>query len=122
MSISGFSMLVMVAAGLAGGDADANTMSPLWLVSAYLVVTVAEILVSPMGQSYVTKVAPPRMRGLMIGFWFSATAVGSYGSGLLGRFYGIFPHHQYYLLIAGLLFLSAVLILFSLKRLNRFAH
>ena len=121
MCISGFSMLVMVAAGLAGGDADANTMSPIWLVNAYLVVTVAEILVSPMGQSYVTKVAPPRMRGLMIGFWFSATAVGSYGSGLLGRFYGMFPHHQYYLLIAGLLFLSAVLILLSLKRLNRFA-
>ena len=121
MSISGFSMLVMVAAGLAGGDAVANTMSPLWLVAAYFVVTVAEILVSPMGQSYVTKVAPPRMRGLMIGFWFGATAAGSYGSGLLGRFYGMFPHHQYYLLIAGLLFFSAVLIVLSLKRLNRFA-
>jgi POT family proton-dependent oligopeptide transporter len=122
MFISGFSMLVMFAAGLAGGDADANTMSPLWLVTAYLVVTVAEILVSPMGQSYVTKVAPPRMRGLMIGFWFGATAIGSYGSGLLGRYYGAFPHHQYYLLIAGLLFFSAVLIMLSLKRLNRFAR
>lgn len=121
MSISGLSMLVMVAAGLAGGDADANSMSPLWLVGAYLVVTVAEILVSPMGQSYVTKVAPPQMKGVMIGFWFGATAVGSYGSGLLGRFYGMFPHHQYYLLIAGLLLISALLILLSLKRLNRFA-
>jgi len=121
MTISGFSMLVMFVAGLAGGNADANTMSPLWLVGAYLVITLAEILVSPMGQSYVTKVAPPRMRGVMIGFWFGATAVGSYGSGLLGRFYGLFPHHQYYLLIAGVLFLSAALILLSLKRLNRFA-
>ncbi len=121
MSVSGFSMLVMVAAGLAGGNADANTMSPLWLVAAYFVVTVAEILVSPMGQSYVTKVAPPHMKGLMIGFWFGATAVGSYGSGLLGRFYGIFPHHHYYLLIAGLLLISALLILLSLKRLNRLA-
>jgi hypothetical protein len=58
----------------------------------------------------------------MIGFWFGATAIGSYGSGLLGRYYGAFPHHQYYLLIAGLLFFSAVLIMLSLKRLNRFAR
>jgi POT family proton-dependent oligopeptide transporter len=121
MFVSGFAMLVMVIAGLAGGDADNNSMSPLWLVGAYLVVTVAELLVSPMGQSYVTKVAPPRMKGLMIGFWFGATAVGSYGSGLLGRFYGLFPHHQYYLLIGILLFLASLLILLYLKKLNKFA-
>ena len=121
MFISGFSMLVMVFASLAGGDLDQNIMSPLWLVGSYFVVTLAEILVSPMGQSYVTKVAPPRMRGLMIGCWFGATAVGSYGSGLLGRFYNDLPHHQYYLVIAGLLFLSSLMILASLKKLNKFA-
>jgi len=121
MFVSGFAMLVMVIAGLAGGDADNNSMSPLWLVCAYLIVTVAELLVSPMGQSYVTKVAPPRMKGLMIGFWFGATAVGSYGSGFLGRFYGFFPHHQYYLLIGILLFLASLLTLLFLKKLNKFA-
>jgi POT family proton-dependent oligopeptide transporter len=121
MFISGFAMLVMVLAGLAGGNADNNSMSPLWLVGAYLIVTLAEIMVSPMGQSYVTKVAPPRMKGLMIGFWFAATAAGSLGSGLLGRFYGDFPHHQYYLLIAGLLFLAALMILIFVKKLNKFA-
>jgi POT family proton-dependent oligopeptide transporter len=121
MFISGFSMLVMVFASLAGGDLDQNIMSPLWLVTSYFVVTLAEIMVSPMGQSYVTKVAPARMRGLMIGCWFGATAVGSYGSGLLGRFYNDLPHHQYYLVIAALLFLSSLLILASLKKLNRFA-
>jgi POT family proton-dependent oligopeptide transporter len=112
---------VMVFASLAGGNQDNNSMSPLWLVGSYLVVTLAEILVSPMGQSYVTKVAPPRMRGLMIGFWFGATAVGGYGSGYLGRFYDVFPHHQYYLLIATLLFVTSVLVLLFLKKLNKFA-
>jgi len=121
MFISGFCMLVMVFASLAGGNQDNNSMSPLWLVGSYLVVTLAEILVSPMGQSYVTKVAPPRMRGLMIGFWFGATAVGGYGSGYLGRFYDAFPHHQYYLLIATLLFVTSFLVLLFLKKLNKFA-
>lgn len=121
MFISGFAMLVMAVAGISGGNADNNSMSPLWLVGAYLIVTLAEILVSPMGQSYVTKVAPPRMKGLMIGFWFAGTAAGSFGSGLLGRYYGDFPHHQYYLLIAALLFLAALMIFFFVKKLNKFA-
>jgi POT family proton-dependent oligopeptide transporter len=121
MFISGFAMLIMVFASLAGGNLDRNDMSPFWLVGSYFVVTLAEILVSPMGQSYVTKVAPPRMKGLMIGCWFGATALGGYGSGLLGRFYNDLPHHLYYLFIAALLFLSSMMILLALKRLNRFA-
>ena len=115
-------MIVMVFASLAGGNLDQNIMSPLWLVGSYLVVTLAEILVSPMGQSFVSKVAPKRVQGLMMGLWFGATAAGSYGSGLLGRSYGSFAHHQYYLLIAGLLFLSSGLVFLFLKKLNRFSH
>ena len=121
MFFSGFCMIVMVFASLAGGDLDQNIMSPLWLVGSYLVVTLAEILVSPMGQSFVSKVAPRRIQGLMMGLWFGATAAGSYGSGLLGRWYGSFPHHQYYLLIAGLSFLSSGLVFVFLKKLNRFS-
>jgi len=121
MFISGFSMLIMVFASLAGGNRDLNIMSPLWLVSSYLVVTVAEILVSPMGLSFVSKVAPRRMRGLMMGFWFSATAAGSYGSGLLGKYYSTIVHHNYFLIIAALLFFSSMLVLLFLKKLNRFS-
>ncbi len=121
MMIAGFYPLVMVFASLAGGDADRNTMSPLWLVGAYFAVTLAEILVSPMGQSYVTKVAPARIKGLMIGFWFGATALGGWGAGLLGRFYDDVPHHLYYLIVTALLFVSGLLILLALRRLNRFA-
>jgi len=85
------------------------------------VVTVAEILVSPMGLSFVSKVAPRRMRGLMMGFWFSATAAGSYGSGLLGKYYSTIVHHNYFLIIAALLFFSSMLVLLFLKKLNRFS-
>jgi len=81
MSIAGFSMLVMVVAALAGGNLDQPIMSPWWLIGSYFVITISEILVSPMGQSFVTKVAPARWQGLMMGFWFLGTSLGSFGSG-----------------------------------------
>jgi POT family proton-dependent oligopeptide transporter len=121
MFIAGLSMIIMVVASLAGGNRDLNIMSPLWLISSYFVVTAAEILVSPMGLSFVSKVAPQRMRGLMMGFWFSATAAGSYGSGLLGKYYSTIAHHNFFLMIAALLFFSSLLVLLFLKRLNRFS-
>ncbi|MCL5281008.1 MAG: peptide MFS transporter, partial [Planctomycetes bacterium] len=93
MAVMGFSVLIMVFAARAGGDLDQNIMSPWWLISSYFAVTVSELLVSPMGLSYVSKVAPARMRGLMMGCWFGSTAVGSYGSGLLAKYYGEFSHH-----------------------------
>lgn len=121
MLIMSVSMIVMVIACLSGGDKDQNIMSPSWLISTYFIVTIAEILISPMGQSFVSKVAPPRLQGLMMGGWFAATAAGSYGSGLLGKYYSDFSHHQYFLLLTGLLAVSAALVLVFLKKLRRFS-
>jgi POT family proton-dependent oligopeptide transporter len=73
-----------------------------------------------MGQSFVSKVAPRRLQGVMMGLWFGATAMGSYGSGMLGRSYSNFPHHQYFLILAGLLFGAALLVFLFLPRLTRF--
>ncbi|MFH0992466.1 MAG: peptide MFS transporter [bacterium] len=121
MFISGFSMVTMVFASMAGGNLDEKIMSPLWLVGAYFIISVSEIMVSPMGQSFVSKVAPRRIQGVMMGLWFCATAIGSYGSGLLGRFYSSFFHHHYYMIIAGLLFFSSILVIVFRKQLNRFS-
>jgi POT family proton-dependent oligopeptide transporter len=121
MLIMSASMVAMVFASLAGGDKDMNIMSPAWLIGTYLIVTLAEILISPMGQSFVSKVAPPRLQGLMMGGWFAAIAAGSYGSGLLGKYYSDFAHHEYFLLLTGLLAVSAVLVLVFLKKLRRFS-
>ncbi|OGU60737.1 MAG: hypothetical protein A2V66_08825 [Ignavibacteria bacterium RBG_13_36_8] len=115
------SMLVMVWASLAGGNGDVNIMSPMWLISTYFLVTIAEILISPMGQSYVTKVAPPKIQGLMMGGWFGATALGAMSSGIFGRFYSDVSHHAYFLLLAGLSVFAAVLVLIFMKKLKRFA-
>jgi len=122
MAIMGLSVIIMVFASQTGGDRDENLMSPLWLISSYFAVTVSEILVSPMGLSFVSKVAPVRMRGLMMGCWFGSTAIGSYGSGLLGKYYSQFPHHTFFLVIAAMPFCSALLVLPFLKRLNKFSR
>jgi len=121
MLIMSLAMIVMVWAALAGGNGDQNIMSPAWLVGTYFLVTLAEILISPMGQSFVSKVAPPRIAGLMMGGWFAATAAGSYGSGLLGKSYSQLPHHQFFLFLAALMIVAAILVATFIKKLRRFA-
>jgi POT family proton-dependent oligopeptide transporter len=121
MFTAGLSLVIMVFASISGGNLDANLVSPFWLISSYFVITIAEILVSPMGLSFVSKVAPARMRGLMMGCWFGATAVGSYSSGLLGGFYSTLRHHEYFIFLSIILFLSSLLVLLFIKKLNRFS-
>jgi len=121
MLIMSLAMAVMVFASLAGGDRDQNIMSPAWLIGTYFIVTLAEILISPMGQSFVSKVAPPRIAGLMMGGWFAATAAGSYGSGMLGKSYSSLAHHEFFLFLAALMIAAAVLVAIFLKKLKRFA-
>ncbi len=71
----------------AAGDA-AMFVSPYWLISTYLVLTFGELLLSPMGISFVSKVAPPKYKGLMMGGWFVATAIGNKLVGVGGYLWG----------------------------------
>jgi POT family proton-dependent oligopeptide transporter len=99
--------------------AEVSRVSPYWLMSSYLILTIAELFLSPMGLSFVSKVAPPRFQGLMQGGWLLATAVGNkllfVGSLLWGRI-------DLYLLW-GLFFIccivSAMFIFSIMKRLER---
>jgi POT family proton-dependent oligopeptide transporter len=118
--IMAFAMFIMVVASWLGGNRDAPVMSPMWLVTCYLFITLAEILISPMGQSYVSKVAPPKIQGLMMGGWFASTAVGSLSSGIFGSFYSRLTHDQYFLLLSGLSVFAALLVLVFMKNLRRY--
>ena len=118
MFISGLSLIIMVVASLAGGNADANNLSPNWLISTYFVVTIGELFLSPMGLSFVSKVAPARMRGLMMGGWFGATAIGNYLSGFIGGFYDTLTHDQFFTILVVLLFLSALAVRLFLNKLK----
>ena len=57
---------------------SASFVSPNWLLGTYLVLTFGELLLSPIGISFVSKVAPPKYKGMMMGGWFVATAIGNY--------------------------------------------
>lgn len=66
------------------GTVSPDPVVPQYLMATYLVLTFAELLLSPMGISFVSKVAPPKYKGLMMGLWFAATAVGNYLSSIPG--------------------------------------
>ena len=68
--------LVDPATQKAAGSA-AVRVSENWLISTYFILTFAELLLSPIGISFVSKVAPPKYKGMMMGGWFVATAVGN---------------------------------------------
>ena len=94
IAAAGFLILTVASFGLmspaevkAAGASDAF-VSQNWLISTYLVLTFAELLLSPMGISFVSKVAPPKYKGMMMGCWFAATAVGNYATSLIGYLWG----------------------------------
>lgn len=65
--------------------ATSNGLTPLWtFIFAYLVITIGELCLSPIGLSMVTKLTPMRLHGVMMGTWFLASAYGQYGAGLIG--------------------------------------
>ncbi|MCK9613758.1 MAG: peptide MFS transporter [Bacteroidales bacterium] len=60
-----------------GGLPDAERITPLLLLGTYFILTVAELFISPLGISFVSKVAPPKYQGMMQGLWLCATAIGN---------------------------------------------
>lgn len=60
-----------------GGLADSARVTPLLLIGTYLILTIAELFISPLGISFVSKVAPPQYQGIMQGCWLGATAIGN---------------------------------------------
>ena len=69
------------------GD-NAIFVSTYWLIGTYLILTFGELLLSPMGISFVSKVAPPKYKGLMMGGWFVSTAIGNKLVGVGGYLWG----------------------------------
>ena len=104
----------------AAGDA-ATLVSPNWLISTYLVLTFGELLLSPMGISFVTKVAPPKLKGLMMGGWFASTALGNFLVSVGGYLWGDLPLWQVWCVFIGLCVLSAGFMFAMMKRLEKVA-
>ena len=83
----GFFVLVFGAQISGGSGEEATRVSPLWLFSVYLLHTIGELCLSPVGLSSMTKLAPARVVSLMMGVWFLAAAVGNFIGGTVSGFY-----------------------------------
>lgn len=102
----------------AGGDPYAFKMSPVWLLGAYAVLTLGELMLSPMGLSLVSKVAPVRMRGLMMGGWFVATAIGNKLT-QIGELWDDWLHSSFWITLSIAAIVMAFVLLVLLKPLKK---
>ena len=100
------------------GTSD-TLVSPNWLIGTYFVLTLAELFLSPMGLSFVSKVAPPQYAGLMQGGWLAATAIGNLLVGVMGSLWDKMPMGWFWGVLIICCLLSAAFIFSVMKRLER---
>lgn len=121
----GFAIMAFFSMGLPTPNPDGATVvtnnllvSPSVLINTYLVLTFAELFLSPMGISFVSKVAPPKYKGLMMGLWFGATAVGNYLVSIIGILWGHMELWALWSILIVLCLISALFIFTMMKRLE----
>lgn len=127
VAAAGFCVMLIASMGLLTPDAqkaagDAGIfVSPNWLIGTYLVLTFGELLLSPMGISFVSKVAPPKYKGMMMGGWFVATAIGNLLVMVGGYLWGPLPLWMVWSVFIVLCLLSALFMFTMMKRLEKVA-
>jgi POT family proton-dependent oligopeptide transporter len=123
----GFTLLILASFGLQSpsaleGGVSNNLISPYWLISTYFTLTIAELFLSPIGISFVSKVAPPAYKGLAQGGWLGATAIGNLMAGIIGKFWDIVELWQFFLILVVMCLLSAIFIFSVMKVLEKAAN
>lgn len=123
----GFVLLAFASTGLPtpnavsdmGGLAETGRVSANWLISTYFVLTIAELFLSPMGISFVSKVAPPKYKGLAQGGWLAATAVGNYLVAIIGYMWGGMSLWMLWGILVVCCAVSAIFLFSVMKKLER---
>ncbi len=104
-----------------GGLPDAMRVSPFLLIITYLILTVAELFISPLGIAFVSKVAPPKYQGIMQGGWLSATALGNQLLFIGVIFYNSIPLWATWMIFVVACLISMITMLVMLKWLEKVA-
>ena len=102
-------------------EASGMRVSPNWRILTYLILTFAELLLSPMGISFVSKVAPPKYKGMMMGGWFVATAIGNFLTVIPALLWCKVPLVVVWGVLAALCLLSFLFIFSQMKKLEKVA-
>ena len=125
VAASAFLIIMVASMGLltpneqkVAGDA-ASFVSPYWLIGTYLILTFGELLLSPMGISFVSKVAPAKYKGLMMGGWFVATAIGNKLVGVGGYLWGDIPLTIVWGVFIAVCVVAALFMFAMMKRLEK---
>ena len=124
MLLTGLSFFVLYLAAtvgeasVTGADIYDYRVSPFWLITSYGIVTLGELLLSPMGLSLVSKVAPFRLRGMMMGGWFVATAAGNKLTAI-GVYWTRWPHSVFFAVLGVMCVVVATVLAGLLKPLKK---
>jgi len=102
-----------------GALPDAMRVTPWLLIGTYFILTVAELFISPLGISFVSKVAPPKLQGMMQGLWLCATAIGNQLLFIGAIFYESIPIWATWAIFIAVCLMSMTLMLVMLKWLER---
>lgn len=115
--LAGFGFIVM--AGAASLSSTGIKVSPVWLFVTYLFHTAGELCLSPVGLSAMTKLAPARVGGLMMGVWFLSISVGNYLGGRLASFYESLPLDMLFGVAGAIAIAAGILLAFLVKPIVR---
>ncbi len=121
MALGSFGLPDAEARKAMGGLPDAMRVSPFLLIITYLVLTVAELFISPLGIAFVSKVAPPKYQGIMQGGWLSATALGNQLLFIGVIFYNSIPVWATWMIFVVACLISMTIMLSMLKWLEKVA-
>ncbi len=111
----GLAFLVLVPAASLAQSGTGIRVSPWWLVGAYFISELGELCLSPVGLSVVTKLAPVRVVGLMMGVWFLSNALGNKLAGWAAGFFSTMPLPTLFGTVAGVTLVAAVLMFLLVK-------
>ncbi|MCK4852969.1 MAG: peptide MFS transporter [Bacteroidales bacterium] len=124
----GFTVMVFGSLSLMGyspGDIgeirapDDRLIGPYWLITTYFTLTIAELFLSPMALSFISKVSPPQYKGMMQGAWLAATAIGNYGVAVVGILWNRIQLWMFWGILVVACLLAATFIFSILKRLEK---
>jgi proton-dependent oligopeptide transporter, POT family len=110
---------VVAGAAAVSQSGGGSRVSPMWLIGVYVLHTIGELCLSPVGLSTVTKLAPERLVGSMMGVWFLAAALGNFIGGTVASLFEKLPLPQLFGAVAISTGLSAVILLFLVKPVRR---
>ena len=118
MALCSVGLLTPAAQELARVSGEATFVNPNVLIITYLILTFGELLLSPMGISFVSKVAPPQYKGAMMGLWFVATALGNMLVSVGGFLWGTLPLWLVWSVFVGVCLVAAIFMFSIMNKLE----